>query len=159
MNPTNPPPAPCGVPAVTAEELAKTVKYSIHGSIADASVLHVMLKDAERDMMEWILDTREKVIHEGLVKLGWTPPDQNKDAAIAAVLEALLNNQQYLLRIRDLAAKIANGAPDENERFVGRQLILVSSQALEHFNKVEKARQQLRTLSAGGATGARREEK
>lgn len=43
--------------------------------------------------------------------------------------------ESYIIALRDKAALIANNAPEETERFIGRQMILLCEQALMIRNR------------------------
>lgn len=63
--------------------------------------------------------------------------ERDSFAKLVVVLrEALEHDERYLILIRDYAAEVANNAPEEKERFKGRQIIIVSSKALESHNKL-----------------------
>ncbi len=36
--------------------------------------IEMTLRDSERELSKWVMDTREQAIKDALIKLGWTPP-------------------------------------------------------------------------------------
>ncbi len=71
--PSAPPPAPM------ESNIKPNNSYNIKTTVCENGEIEQVLSLRKRDISRWIIDTRDEQIREGLIKLGWTPPESEQD--------------------------------------------------------------------------------
>ena len=44
----------------------------------ESAMMQIQMRAMTDNLATWVFDTREQLFREGLIKLGWTPPEEKK---------------------------------------------------------------------------------
>jgi hypothetical protein len=89
-----------GVNTVPVKPTSELVGYTLKHSVADSRIcveLHSKFGEYENALSRKIIDTEDKIVREGLIKLGWRPPGASTNAAYAelAAYQAAFDSQPW----------------------------------------------------------------
>lgn len=55
------------------------IEFNLDSMVLSKGQIDLKLRKSQEQISRWVIDTKEKAIRDGLIKLGWKPPEDAKE--------------------------------------------------------------------------------